>query len=105
MASTNGSSTNGATSDRTPSNGAACNGRKMPDPDTTCEKCTHGNKVTIGFPDGTVIFHSQWLHDACCDDGAARNALTALCQQPTQTVHVESVQINGQGARATLDIT
>lgn len=71
----------------------------------TCKKCTHGNKVTVEFSDGTFTFHSQWLHDACCDDGAARNARTALCQQPTQSVYVESALMNGQGVAGTLEIT
>lgn len=71
----------------------------------TCKKCTNGNKVTVDFPDGTFIFHSQWLHDARCDDGAARNATTAICQQSIATVHVQTVQISGQGLKRTLDVT
>lgn len=104
-ASTNGVSTHGVSTNGASTNGATSNGHKIPDPNITCKKCTHGNKVTVEFPDGTFIFHSQWLHDARCDDGAARNALTALCQQPASTVHVESVQMNGQGAKATLDVS
>ena len=69
-----------------------------------CEKCTHGNKVTVAFRDGTFVFHSQWLHDARCDEGAARNASTAICQQPSGTVRVKSVKMSGQGLGATVDI-
>ena len=80
------------------------NAHKPSEADVACKKCTHGNKVTVDFPDGSFTFHSQWLHDARCDDGAARNALTAFCQQPAQTVHVESVQVSGSGTSATLDV-
>ena len=71
----------------------------------TGKKCTNGNKVTVEFPDRTFVFHSQWLHDARCDDGAARNAETALCRQSAAAIHVESVRISDQGAKATLDVT
>lgn len=71
----------------------------------TCEKCTNGNKVTVAFPEGAFVFHSQWLHDARCDGGAARNASTAICQQPPGAVRVKSVKMSGQGSRATVDIT
>ncbi|CAF9921090.1 MAG: hypothetical protein ALECFALPRED_001711 [Alectoria fallacina] len=87
------------------SNGVSSAGQKSSDPSPTCKKCTHGNKVTVDFPDGTFTFHSQWLHDARCDDGAARNATTAVCQQSTTTVHVETVQMSGHGAKTTLDVT
>ena len=40
-----------------------------------------------------------------CDDGAARNAETALCRQSAVAVHVESVRVSGQGEKATLDVT
>ena len=72
--------------------------------DLTCKKCTNGNKVTVDFPDGSFTFHSQWLHDARCDDGAARNARTAICQQPTTTVRVDSVQMLGKGMEALLEV-
>ena len=71
----------------------------------SCKKCTHGNKVTVEFPVETFTFHAQWLHDARCDDGAARNAQTAICQQPIETVHVETVNVSGQGFDTTLDVT
>lgn len=104
MGGTNETSTNGAISNGITSNRTVGDRHKMSDPIPTCKKCNHGNKVTVDFPDGSFIFHSQWLHDARCDDGAARNAFTALCQQPTRPVHVTSVQINGDGAKATLDV-
>ena len=72
---------------------------------STCKKCTNGNKVTIAFPDDTFVFHSQWLRDARCDEGAARNASTAICQQPAATVRVKSVKMSGQGSNATVDLT
>ena len=78
---------------------------KSPEIKPTCEKCTNGNKVTVAFPDGTFVFHSQWLRDARCDEGASRNASTAICQQPTTTVRVKSAQISGQGTSATVDLT
>ena len=86
-------------------NGATVAGQKLSDPTPTCKKCTNGNKVTVDFPDGTFTFHSQWLHDARCDDGAARNATTAICQQSIATVHVETVQMSGQGVKTTLNVT
>ena len=70
-----------------------------------CKKCTHGNKVTVEFPDAIFTFHAQWLHDARCDDGASKNAATAICQQPISTVHAETVQLSGRGASMTLDVT
>ncbi|MCJ1305449.1 hypothetical protein MMC08_008263 [Hypocenomyce scalaris] len=86
-------------------NGTTSAGQRLSDPTPTCKKCTNGNKVTVDFPDGTFTFHSQWLHDARCDDGAARNATTAICQQSIATVHVETVQVSGQGGKTTLDVT
>ena len=73
--------------------------------DVKCRKCNHGNKVSVEFPDGTFTFHSQWLHDARCDNGAARDASTAICQQPISAVHVEKVGISGQGTAMVLDVT
>ena len=70
----------------------------------SCNKCTHGNKVTVVFPDATFTFHAQWLHDARCDRGAARNAATAICQQPISSVHVEEVKLSGEGPGMALDI-
>lgn len=61
--------------------------------------------MTVDFPDGTFTFHSQWLHDARCDNGASRDASTAICQQPITPVHVEKVSIPGQGAGMVLDVT
>ena len=71
----------------------------------SCNKCTNGNKVTVEFPDASFTFHAQWLHDARCDNGAARNAATAICQQPISTVHVEKVELSGEGIQMTLDVT
>lgn len=85
--------------------GATPVGQNSSDPTPTYQKCSNGNKVTVDFPDGTFTFHSQWLHDARCDDGAARNASTAVCQQSIETVHVETIQMSGQGVKTTLDIT
>ena len=85
-------------------NGYLINGQKLSHLAPVCRKCPHGNKVTVEFPDSTYIFHSQWLHDARCDDGAARNATTAICEQPLETVHVESVQTSGQGTQSTVDV-
>ena len=70
----------------------------------SCKKCTNGNKVTVEFPDATFTFHAQWLHDARCDDGAPRNAATAICQQPISTVHVEKVCLFGKGSSMNLDV-
>ena len=70
-----------------------------------CKKCTHGNKVTVEFPDATYTFHAQWLHDARCDDGPSKNATTAICQQPVETVHAEKVELSGERNSMTLDVT
>ncbi|CAF9939521.1 hypothetical protein IMSHALPRED_001536 [Imshaugia aleurites] len=70
----------------------------------SCKRCTHGNKVTVEFPDATFTFHAQWLHDARCDNGAARNAATAICQQPISTVHVEKASLSGNGTSMTLGV-
>ena len=71
----------------------------------SCKKCTNGNKVTVEFSDGTFTFHAQWLHDARCDDGAARDAKTAVCQQPFQFVHVQTVGVSEDGLTTTLNVT
>lgn len=84
-------------------NGTTSGGRSS-DIMLSCKKCTHGNKVTVEFPDMIFTFHAQWLHDARCDDGAARNAATAICQQPIATVHVEKVCLSGEGTSMTLDV-
>ena len=71
----------------------------------TCKMCSNGDKVTVDFEDATYTFHTQWLHDARCDDGAARNAETAICQQSTHIIRVNSVQLSGKGLQQTLDVT
>lgn len=71
----------------------------------SCKKCTHGNKVTVEFLDASFTFHAQWLHDARCDSSSARNADTAICQQPIATVHVEKVNLSGEGTSMNLDVT
>ena len=71
----------------------------------SCIKCTHGDNVTVVFQDTASTFHAQWLHDAQCDNGAAaRNAVTAICQQPITNVHIENVQLSGEGPNMTLDV-
>ena len=79
-------------------------GAKSSDIMLSCNKCTNGNKVTVEFPDATFTFHAQWLHDARCDHGPARNAATAICEQPTSTVQVVEVKISGEGLDMTLDV-
>lgn len=79
-------------------------GGRSPNIMLSCKKCTHGNKVTVEFADATFTFHAQWLHDARCDDGASRNAATAICQQPIATVRVEEARLAGEGAGMTLDV-
>ena len=69
-----------------------------------CQKCTHGNKVTVKFPGGDWVFHAQWLYDARCDEGPTRNALTAFCSRE-DTVQVTDVSISGHSLSAHLDIT
>ncbi|KAI4281856.1 MAG: hypothetical protein L6R35_005540 [Caloplaca aegaea] len=98
-------SANGDSSLGAISNGKLSNGSKALEVTATCKKCTNGNKVTVDFPDSTFVFHSQWLHDARCDEGAARNALTALCQQPAVTVRVKSVEMSGKGSDMTVNVT
>lgn len=75
-----------------------------PDMILDCKKCTHGNKMTVSFPDGIYTFHAHWLHDARCDDGPSKNAITAICQQPISTARAENVQLSGEGASMTLDV-
>lgn len=88
-----------------PVDGVSLNRTQPPDSNIKCKKCNHGNKVTVDFLDGTFTFHSQWLHDARCDDGAARDASIAICEQPVSTVHVENVRISGRGAGMVLEVT
>ena len=86
-------------------NGQVSNGQKSADIMLSCKKCTHGNKLTVEFEDSTFVFHSQWLHDARCDDGAARNAKTAICQQPIPTVHIEETRLSGHGIGMKVHVT
>lgn len=84
---------------------ATLNGHKITDSIPSCKKCTNGSKVAVSFPDGEFTFHSQWLHDARCDDGASRNAVTAICQQPTETIRINSAEMRNEGSRVTLNVT
>lgn len=69
--------------------------------------CTNGNKVTVTFPDGEFVFHSQWLYDTRCDGplGAARNIETAICAQPLELVHVTSADITRAASRTELTVS
>jgi hypothetical protein len=69
--------------------------------------CTNGNKVTVTFPDGEFVYHSQWLHDTRCDGplGAARNVDTAICAQPLELVHVTSAKVTRNAGRAELNVS
>jgi DUF971 family protein len=69
--------------------------------------CTNGNKVTVTFPDGEFVYHSQWLHDTRCDGplGAARNVGTAICAQPLELVHVTSAKVTRNAGRAELNVS
>ncbi len=98
------STTNNSTSTSGLHEEAISNRKEASEVTPTFKSCTNGNNVTVGLPDGTFILFTQWLHDADCDQGAARNALTSLCQQPTQSVRVESVRVSGKGYNVTVDI-
>ena len=76
----------------------------MSDIIVSCKKCTNGTNVTVVFQDTAFTFHAQWLHDAWCNNGAARNAVTATCQQSITNIHVERVQLSGEGPNMTLDV-
>ena len=70
----------------------------------SCNTCNNGNKVTVEFPTETFTFHAQWLYDGRCDDGAARNADSAIYQQPSTTVRVKDVHLSGKGMQQSLDV-
>ncbi|KAI4151369.1 MAG: hypothetical protein L6R39_002054 [Caloplaca ligustica] len=70
----------------------------------TCQKCNNGNKVTVQFADDTWTFHAQWLHDARCDNGSPRNAVTAFCQQG-DTIQVNDVRLTGHSVDSALEVT
>ncbi len=70
----------------------------------TCQKCTHGNKVTIQFTDSTYIFHAQWPHDADCHDDAARAASTAFCQQKSTPARASAICSSGEDADVTVKV-
>ena len=80
------------------------NGHSFASDNITAKTCTNGNKVTVTFPDGEFVFHSQWLHDTRCDGplGAARNVDTAICTQPHELVHVTSAAITRTAGRTEL---
>lgn len=80
------------------------NGLKLDSSAPSCRVCTNGNKVTISSPTGEYTFHSQWLHDARCDDGAQRNSTTAIGRQPLETVKIDSAEIVGGDTRKFLAI-
>ena len=71
----------------------------------SCKKCSHGNKMTVEFPDGTFTFHAQWLLDARCDDGAPRNSKTAICQPPVDTVHVQATDLSSGNFGSMLNVS
>lgn len=83
------------------------NGNGVASGKITAKKCTNGNKVTVTFPDGEFVFHSQWLHDTRCDGplGAARNIDTAICSQPSDLVHVTSAEITSTAGLTELSVT
>ena len=88
---------------KTPRNKTSFNATSL-DIMVSCKKCIHGDNVTVVFQDTVFTFHAQWLHDTWCDNRAARNAFTAIRQQPITNVHVEKVQLSGQGPNMTLDV-
>ena len=71
----------------------------------SCQVCNHDSKVTIKFAEDEFTFHSQWLHNARCDDGASRNAITAHCQQPVTPVTIVSAEIGDENKESTPDVT
>ena len=73
--------------------------------ETSCQKCTNGNKVVVTFPDREFTFHSQWLRDARCDDGASRDSVTAICQQSTEKVRIVDAKMGKEGPRPTMNVT
>ena len=60
--------------------------------------------VTVQFPDGTWVFHAQWLYDARCNEGPTRNAATAFCSRGN-AVQVTDVSISDQSLSAHLKLT
>ncbi|MCJ1436044.1 hypothetical protein MMC27_005422 [Xylographa pallens] len=76
----------------------------FPDLLVSCSKSKNKDQVTTEFSDGTFIFHSQWLHDACRTDGPSRNIDTAFCQS-TSTSYAAKVQISGHGIDQALNVT
>jgi trimethyllysine dioxygenase len=70
------------------------------------ETSESGRLLTLAFSDDSAFtFHSQWLHDARCDNGSSRDATTAFCQT-LPTARIEAVHCaDQQGTVATLDVT
>ena len=69
-----------------------------------CEMSQDGSLLTVRFHDATYTFHAQWLHDARCDNGPARDANAAFCQQH-RAVFIEATGVASEGDKATLNIT
>ncbi|MCJ1377507.1 hypothetical protein MMC17_000602 [Xylographa soralifera] len=76
----------------------------FPDLLVSCSKSKNKDQVTTKFSDGTFVFHSQWLHDACRTDGPSRNIDTAFCQS-ISTSYAAKIQICGHGIDQTLNVT
>ncbi|CAM6121128.1 unnamed protein product [Calypogeia fissa] len=69
---------------------SASNGRKPTWVVSSCDVLFDGDAIRIDFVDAAFVFHSQWLHDAKCDTGPSRTAVTAYCSKPAGARIIEA---------------
>ncbi|CAM6120090.1 unnamed protein product [Calypogeia fissa] len=69
---------------------SASNGPKPTWVVSSCDVLFDGDAIRIDFVDAAFVFHSQWLHDAKCDTGPSRTAVTAYCSKPAGARIIEA---------------
>jgi alpha-ketoglutarate-dependent taurine dioxygenase len=71
---------------------------------TNCSISSDKDTLTVSFYDATLVFHSQWLHDARCDHGSARDTANVFCHK-LKVAYLQMASISGSGIKTTLDVT
>ncbi len=57
---------------------------------SSCQLLDNGGAIKIGFQDEAFIFHAEWLHDANCNMGPSRTAVTAYCSKNASAQIIEA---------------
>lgn len=63
-----------------------------------------GHSINVKLHDKTFTFHSQWLHDAQCDDGPYKQATdTYACKGSFN--EIQNAQVSGHGVKSALEVS